>query len=350
VILAIVAAAGFALFLVWELTEKHPVVDLRLFGQRNFWTGTVAISLGYGVYFGNLVLLPLWLQQYMGYTATLAGMVLAPVGLLAILLTPVVGRTLNKVDPRIFATASFVVFALVLYMRAHFNTDADFDTLMVPTLDTRRGDGAVFRAAHHHGHVRPDAGAHPGASGLINFVRITAGSFGTSITTTWWDRRASLHHAQLTEHITSFDSSSGIANLQAQGFSPEQSHALLNRLVDQQAFMLSFQRYFLRLGRHHAGADCGGVARAPRKRQGGRGCGGGSPLTPREKGKVKRRVPQCGRPSSSRVLLGFLQLLRLLIGLNQALLGQLLDTSSPHHLIVTRLTTTTHTYLPLLNG
>jgi len=244
VILAIVAAAGFALFLVWELTEKHPVVDLRLFGQRNFWTGTVAISLGYGVYFGNLVLLPLWLQQYMGYTATLAGMVLAPVGLLAILLTPVVGRTLNKVDPRIFATASFVVFALVLYMRAHFNTDADFDTLMVPTLIQGAAMALFFVPLITMAMSGLTPERIPGASGLINFVRITAGSFGTSITTTWWDRRASLHHAQLTEHITSFDSSSGIANLQAQGFSPEQSHALLNRLVDQQAFMLSFNDIF----------------------------------------------------------------------------------------------------------
>jgi DHA2 family multidrug resistance protein len=244
VILAIVAAVGFALFLVWELTEKHPVVDLRLFGQRNFWTGTVAISLGYGVYFGNLVLLPLWLQQYMGYTATLAGMVLAPVGLLAILLTPAVGRTLHKVDPRIFATASFAVFALVLYMRAQFNTSADLETLMIPTLIQGAAVAVFFVPLINlaMSGLAPDR--IPAASGLINFVRITAGSFGTSITTTWWDRRASLHHAQLAEHITPYDPSSTLANLQAQGFSPEQSRALLNRLVDQQAFMLSFNDIF----------------------------------------------------------------------------------------------------------
>src|SRR5205814_1355190 len=72
VTLAIVAVIGFALFLVWELTDRHPVVDLRLFGRRNFWTSSLAMSLGYGTFFGNVVLLPLWLQQYMGYTATLA--------------------------------------------------------------------------------------------------------------------------------------------------------------------------------------------------------------------------------------------------------------------------------------
>ena len=73
----LIAALGLALFIVWELTDKHPVVDLRLFKRRNFTFGALALSLGYGVFFGNVVLLPLWLQQYMGYTATFAGMALA---------------------------------------------------------------------------------------------------------------------------------------------------------------------------------------------------------------------------------------------------------------------------------
>src|SRR5690242_1477349 len=115
-ILAITALVGFAIFVVWELTEDHPVVDLRLFARRNFWTSSLAMSLAYGAFFGNVVLLPLWLQQYMGYTATDAGILLAPVGLLAILLTPFVGRTVNRIDPRVFVTGAFIVFALVLYM------------------------------------------------------------------------------------------------------------------------------------------------------------------------------------------------------------------------------------------
>jgi len=70
------------------------------------------------LYFGNVVLLPLWLQQYMGYTATLAGLVLAPVGLLALVFTPLVGRFSDRIDPRILVTISFAVFALVLYSDA----------------------------------------------------------------------------------------------------------------------------------------------------------------------------------------------------------------------------------------
>ena len=93
---------------------------MRLFARRNFWTGTLSISLSYAAYFGSIVLLPLWLQQYLGYTATDAGLVLAPVGLLAIFLTPLVGKTINKIDPRLFASTSLVIFAAVLAARGLF--------------------------------------------------------------------------------------------------------------------------------------------------------------------------------------------------------------------------------------
>ena len=246
VTLAIVAAVGLVLFLVWELTERHPVVDLRLFARRNFWTSTLALSLGYGAFFGNVVLLPLWLQQYMGYTATMAGMVLAPVGVLAILLTPVVGKNLHRVDPRLFATAAFAIFALVLLMRSHFNTSADIRTLLIPTVIQGAGMAVFFVPLVTLGLSGLTPDRIPAASGLINFVRITAGSFGTSIATTWWDRRASLHHAQLAERVTAYDPSAtqALGNLQTNGITADQSHAAINRLLDQQAYMLSANDIF----------------------------------------------------------------------------------------------------------
>ena len=134
VMLAIVAVVGFAFFLAWELTEHHPIVNLRLFARRNFVLGTSALALAYGLFFGNVVLLPLWLQQYMGYTATWAGLAMAPVGLFAILLSPLVGKNVSRVDPRKLATVAFVVFALVLWMRSQFNPQSTFSTVLLPTL------------------------------------------------------------------------------------------------------------------------------------------------------------------------------------------------------------------------
>ena len=244
--LAVIAVVGFTIFLVWELTEEHPVVDLALFRRRNFLVSTVAMLLAYGLFFGNVVLLPLWLQQYMGYTATLAGLVLAPVGLLAIFLTPFVARFSNRVDPRIFVTVSFSVFAIVLFMRHDFNTDATIGTLLVPTIVQGIAMAFFFIPLISLALSGLPPEKIPSASGLFNFARITAGSFGTSITTTLWDRRATLHHAQLVERMTGSDpaSSQALTTLQAGGLGQQESYGVLNRLVDQQAFMLSANDIF----------------------------------------------------------------------------------------------------------
>jgi len=243
---ACVAVIGFAIFLIWELTEEHPVVDLSLFRSRNFTVSTIAMLFAYALFFGNVVLLPLWLQQYMGYTATLAGWVLAPVGFLAIVLSPVVGRINDRVDPRILVTISFGIFALVLFMRAHFNTNATIGTLMLPTVIQGAGMAAFFIPLVSISLSGMPPERIPAASGLFNFARITAGAFGTSITTTLWDRRATLHHAQLVERLSAGDpnTAAALGTMHAGGLGTDQSYAFLNRMVDSQAFMLSADDIF----------------------------------------------------------------------------------------------------------
>lgn len=244
--LAVAAVVGFAFFLAWELTDRHPVVDLRLFARRNFWAGTVTTAVAYGLFFGNVVLVPLWLQQFMGYTATEAGMVMAPVGLLALVFSPVVGKTVGKVDPRKYATFAFVVFGLVLWMRSQFNTQADFATILIPTVI--QGVALAFffipLMTITLSGLTPDR--IPAASGLTNFVRITAGAMGTSISTTLWESRATLHHAQLVEGLGTGNAAlqSTLAGLTSAGMSTEQALAQVNRMVDQQAFMLAANDIF----------------------------------------------------------------------------------------------------------
>ncbi|RZL93026.1 MAG: DHA2 family efflux MFS transporter permease subunit [Variovorax sp.] len=246
VTLAVLAVIGFAFFLIWELTDKHPVVDLSLFKRRNFWSGAFATAVAYGLFFGNVVILPLWLQQWMGYTATQAGMIMAPVGLLAIFFSPIVGLTVGKIDPRRYATFSFLVFALVLWMRSNFNTQADFWTIMIPTIIQGIAMAFFFipLVTITLSGLSPDR--IPAASGLSNFLRITAGAMGTSIATTLWENRAALHHAQLVESVNagSAAANSAIAGLGAGGLSSDQVLGQLNRLVDQQAFMLASNDLF----------------------------------------------------------------------------------------------------------
>lgn len=243
---ALVAAVGLVAFLIWERGDDHPVVDLTLFRNRNFWAGALATAVGYGLFFGNVVLLPLWLQQYMGYTATQAGEVMAPVGLLAMVLSPWVGKNIGRTDPRRFATFAFLVFALVLWMRSNFNTQADLATIMVPTIVQGIAMAFFFipLVTVTLSEITPDR--IPAASGLSNFMRITAGAVGTSIATTLWERRATLHHAQLTEglHHGNTALAQALQGLQVGGFTPEQALAQVERLVNQQAFMLAANDIF----------------------------------------------------------------------------------------------------------
>ena len=236
--LAIVAVVCFAVFVVWELTDAHPVVDLRLFSGRNFGFGSLAMAVAYGLFFANIVLLPLWLQQWMGFTATAAGMALAPVGLLAILLTPVVGRKIAVWDPRVMSSCAFVGFALVLWLRSQFTTETDFFHIMVPTILQGAAVSFFFipLTTLTLAGLTPDR--IPAAAGLSNFTRITAGAMGTSIATTLWENRAAMHHAHLTEPLVQGQGT--FANtmdmLRAAGLSAEQAMWQINRMIDQQAY------------------------------------------------------------------------------------------------------------------
>lgn len=239
--MAVVAVVGFAFFLAWELTEKNPIVNLRLFASRNFAMGTVALSVAYGLFFGNVVLLPLWLQQWMGYTATQAGMVMAPVGLFAILLSPWVGKNVSRIDPRKLATVAFIGFGFVLWLRSRFSTQAPLETILLPTY--LQGIAMAFffiplQSVIFSG-LKPEQ--LPAASGLSNFVRITAGAIGTSIFTTAWEDRAAMHHAHLAESVTDgrLAATQALGQLGAGSLSDPQALATVNRLVDQQAFTMA---------------------------------------------------------------------------------------------------------------
>jgi DHA2 family multidrug resistance protein len=247
IVLAVVAAIGLVSLVIWELGDPHPVLALRLFKRRNFAIGVFVTSLGYAIFVGNLVLLPLWLQQTMGYDATAAGMTMAPVGIFAIVISPILGRVLNRYDPRIFASTAFFIFASVFWMRAQFTTDTDFMHLMLPTLLQGAALPMFFLPMTTLLLAGVAPADMPAATGLSNAVRITAGAMGTSITTTLWERRTVLHRVHLTELLSQGDAAlqGTLASLQAGGLSPEAALVAVNRLIDQQASTRGMDDVFL---------------------------------------------------------------------------------------------------------
>jgi DHA2 family multidrug resistance protein len=241
VLLATIAVVAFIYFIIWELGEDHPVVDLSLFKGRNFSGGVVAISVAYGLFFGSLVILPLWLQTQIGYTATEAGKIMAPVGIFAILLSPVVGKLLPKVDARLVTTCAFTIFALVFFLRSRFTPEVDTMTLMVPTVIQGAAMAMFFIPLTSIILSGQPPDKIPAAAGLSNFVRIMFGGMGTSITSTLWDNRSAVHHSQLAEHTGPGNPAFGQAmqSLTAQGLPEPAALAVIERNLSVQASTLA---------------------------------------------------------------------------------------------------------------
>jgi DHA2 family multidrug resistance protein len=247
VALTVFAAISFAFFVIWELTEKNPIVDIRLFAGRNFLGGTVAISVAYAVFFSNLVILPQWMQAYLNYRSVDAGLATAPLGVFAVILAPVMAKIMPKSDARVLATLAFLGFAGVFFMRSHYTTGVDTWTLVLPTLLQGIPTAlffvpltAIILSGLPHDRI-------PAAAGLSNFVRVFAGAVGTSLVSTGWNNRTILHHAQLAEQ-TSVNNpvfAGAIDSLQGTlGGSAPQALAYFEHSLNTQAAMLGLNDIF----------------------------------------------------------------------------------------------------------
>jgi DHA2 family multidrug resistance protein len=193
------------------------------------------------VFFGSNLLQPLWLQTRMGYIATWAGLVAAPSGAVAVLLTPVAARIMNKIDARWAATLSLVAFAISFYMRSKFTTDVDFYALVIPMLVQGVAMSTFFISMVTMALNGVPGHQVPQASGLYNFARITAGSFAASIVTTAWDRLEALHQTRLSEVMGAQDPAftSALRALQGAELSSQQSLGAVVNQVISQAYLLA---------------------------------------------------------------------------------------------------------------
>lgn len=247
ILTSIVSAIGLALFLIWELTDREPIVDLRLFRHRNFAAGTLALVLAYAAFFSIGLLVPLWLQRNLGYTATWAGYASAPLGVLPVLLTPFVGRYATRFDLRMLAATAFFVMGLTCFLRSHFNLEVDFYHVAIAQLLQGLGVALFFMPILTI--LLSDLEPHEIASGsgLATFLRTLGGSFAASITTFLWDHRSIVQHARLSERLSIYDPATREA-LQRYGSDPQAAMAALERMVTQQADQIGFNEVFHLLG------------------------------------------------------------------------------------------------------
>ncbi len=243
VVLAVVAAVALAVFLIWELTDREPVVNFRLFLHRNFAAGTLAMVLAYAMFFSTSLLVQLWMQGTIGYTTLWSGLASAPMGFFPLLLSIPIGRYLMRYDLRWMAAFSFFMIGLTCFMRGRFDTQVDlYHIVMVQLI---MGLGIAFFFLPILTILLSDLNGREVAagSGLATFLRTLAGSFAVSITTYLWERGAVIHHANLAAHINVYSEQvrQGIA---ATGGNVQLYAAHINGVITQQAMQISVNHLF----------------------------------------------------------------------------------------------------------
>jgi DHA2 family multidrug resistance protein len=244
------AIIAISFLIPWELNDQHPVVDLRLFGRRNFRVGTCALGAAYFAFMGVNIIFPLWLQTTVGYTATWAGFAIAPVGLLSIVITPFVGRFIGRINLRLAASFAFCVFGAAIFWTATLNETASFGQFAMPRLMQGVGVSFFFLPLNQILLSGVPANELASASGVSNFVRTMSGSFSTAIAVWVWNRRSDYHHAVLTEHIrNSADAWTQYqAQLAAHGITGSGASEYVNFVISGQASTLGVSDVFNMLG------------------------------------------------------------------------------------------------------
>lgn len=236
-LLAVIAAIGFLAFLIWELTHRNPIVNLRIFRHRGFTAASVTFAAGFGAFFASVVILPLWLQQNMGYTATWAGFATGIMGVLAFLSAPAIGKAAEKIDPRLLIFVGISGLGLMTAWRLGFNSDVTFWQMAWPTLLT--GPFMVMFFVPVTGLAMASVEPHEqaDAAGLSNFMRTLGGAFATSLVQTGWSNAGRESQTELAGAMA--NGSRVIDEMVASGMPYDQAVAGLTRIVEGQSVMLA---------------------------------------------------------------------------------------------------------------
>jgi MFS transporter, DHA2 family, multidrug resistance protein len=258
VIMSLVAAASLLFLIYWEWTREDPVIDLHLFTNRTFAASNLLMfMLGFAL-LGSTVLLPLFMQTLLGYTAEQSGLALLPGGFSLMLLMPLVGFMLSRYDARKMMMGGLLVLSFSLFHMTNFNLGVDFRTVVFARMIQTAGLAFLFVPINTAAYAFLPREKNNAASGLMNLARNIGGSVGISIVTTMLDRRQQYHLSRMSSHLSAGNPQvqsmlQGTARaLEARGFSPadamHRAYALLQGNFFRQATMLAYIDNFWLLG------------------------------------------------------------------------------------------------------
>jgi len=252
--LCVASVISLVIFVIVEMFVKNPIVDLGILKNFSFSLGNIIIFFVFVNLFGSIVLLPMYLQSLMGYTATLAGLVLAPGGVATLVVMPIVGLLITRINSKGIVIAGIVVTAYSTYLMSMFNRLADFNTILWPRIIMGIGVGLIIIPLTTLTLSRMKKEEMGNATSIFNLVRNIGGSFGVAISTTILTRRAQFHQSRLIDHLAPFDmpyalgSSRASDALQQRGMEPANSFqgglAAIYDQVIREASMMSFNDVF----------------------------------------------------------------------------------------------------------
>lgn len=243
-VLLITAIIGFGAFLIWELTHENPIVDLRVFRHRGFSASVLTISLAFGAFFGSVVLTPLWLQTYMGYTAEWSGLTTCALGILAVIAAPFAAKLGTKYDPRYVVFFGVSWLGIWTFIRSFGTTDMTHWEVSLPMLIQGIGMPFFFVPLTALALASVNEEETASAAGLMSFLRTLAGAFATSIVTTSWENDASRFKDEMVGNISMPPEL--MQNFATQGPGGQaQGLALLDQMVQSQSVMLATNHIFV---------------------------------------------------------------------------------------------------------
>lgn len=257
--LALVAGGCLTLFVLWELYgTDQPAVDLRILKNRSFAAGTaMGATLGMAL-FGGLFLLPLFLQQLLGYTALQSGLALMPRSLVMIMMMPFSGLLYNTVGPKILVGAGLLISASSMYLISTFTLDSTPEQILIPQITSGLGFALMFVSLSTASLSTIEKIRMTNATGLLSLARQLGGAFGTAIFATMLERGVAAQHARLLTHVNPYHPVFGAtldrmkSALVARGSdfvtAERQALAALGGLIHRQASVLSYEHVFLTAG------------------------------------------------------------------------------------------------------
>jgi len=203
--MTVACVVALVFFILVERTVKEPIVDLKVFKDATFVLGNVILFFVVMNLFGSIVMLPIYLQTLMGYTATLSGFVLGPGGIANLLCMPIVGQLVSRGYPKWLILFGILMTAYATYQMSQFNLQVDFNAVLWPRVMLGIGVAFVFipLTTISLSHIRKEEMGN--ASAVFNLLRNLGGSFGVALSATILARQAQVHQAHLTEHLTPFD-------------------------------------------------------------------------------------------------------------------------------------------------